>query len=832
MPSLYVEKGIDKGLTFPCNCDTPVIIGRGTSCTITLQDVSTSRNHFKIFKQDDQYYIEDMASRNGTRVNDENIQQPTLLQDGDLITAGETTLCWSVDQSRSTEPLVGTEINGYKIMKKLGRGGMGVVYLARQGFLEREVAFKIMMPKGTNAINNNELIQSFLQETRTYATFNHPNIIQIYDAGQWEEYFYFSMEYAPNGSLQDKISGCKSLPWEEALPYMLDTALGLEYAEKKQIVHCDIKPDNLLISDDNHIKIVDLGIACRMNQLKTDTKVYGTPHFVSPEQAKGLALDHRSDIYSFGATFYRILSGQTPFSGASSTELLWKHVNSTPEPIKELVPNLPDSIAKMIQKMMQKNLDERYKSNTDIIADIHKIMDRSKRHTTISKPSTLKSSPKVNSVSNVNKITMSMTRRELNARLKQKRDQQRKKNFIIFSIVLGILTILSILVMLIVKGIDLSFLNNTVAKKELSKEEKKTLEILKKRYEIIVEHHINNPENVDWLKKQYTMLLQESPDKEFSQQIKAQLQKLELSQEKEQSEQKHSKDEIEDNDTENSFSDYNEEDDDSPNYNTQKTEENTKKDIVKRDSDENNDSEDSEDEYDDSEQNEDSEDEYDDSEQNDILKDNQDVDEEDDLTQQEDNSSIDESMRNKYIQKWNQVKKQVDDYDAKTLYYNALREIRNFTDSCPQELERIFKDEVDKKRLFMVRKSKDVITNYCHKINNAVQFKQKRTINQYLDLLKLYHKEPELTKYVELKYSQLESALKRVGISVPVKKDISDSEVKTYYQKNIIDLYYKIQKEVKMSSAWQKMVLELSQNIKEFEKKYGNTKFFKDLQKQ
>ena len=802
MPFLYVEKGIDKGVTFPCNCDTPVIIGRGTSCTITLQDVSTSRNHFKIFKQDDQYYIEDMASRNGTRVNDENIQQATLLQNGDLITAGETTLCWSLDQSNSTEPLVGTEINGYKIMKKLGRGGMGIVYLARQGFLEREVAFKIMMPKGTNAVNNNQLIQSFLQETRTYATFNHPNIIQIYDAGQWEEYFYFSMEYAPNGSLQDKISGCKSLSWEEALPYMLDTALGLEYAEKKQIVHCDIKPDNLLLSDDNHIKIVDLGIACRMNQLKTDTKVYGTPHFVSPEQAQGLPLDHRSDIYSFGATFYRILSGQTPFSGASSTELLWKHVNSTPEPIKDLVPNLPDSIAKMIQKMMQKNLNERYKSNTDIIADIHKIMDRGKRYTSISKPSNLKSPSKVSSVSNVNKVTMSMTRRELNARLKQKRAQQNKKNFIIFSIVLTILTVLAIIVMFVIKNIDINFFSKPHMPKELSKEERETLEVLQQRYEIIVEHHRDNPENVDWLKKQYTMLLQQSPDKKFSRKIEAQLQKLELSQNNEVAQQ--------DDNITHSSSKNNEE------------EETTKKEIVEKES---------ESEEEEETEEEESEEEYD--QENDILKDDQHIEDEEDMNnQEEDNSSIDEAMRNKYIQEWNQVKKQVDVYDSKVQYYLALKEIRKFTDSCPQELERIFKDEVEKKRLFMVRKSKDVITSYCHKINNAVQFKQKKTINQYLDLLKLYHKEPELTQYVELKYSQLESALKRVGISVPVKKDISESEVKTYYQKNIIDLYYKIQKEVKMSATWQKMVLELSQNIKEFEKKYGNTKFFKDLQKQ
>jgi hypothetical protein len=163
-----------------------------------------------------------------------------------------------------------------------------------------------------------------------------------------------------------------------------------------------------------------------------------------------------------------------------------------------------------------------------------------------------------------------------------------------------------------------------------------------------------------------------------------------------------------------------------------------------------------------------------------------------------------------------------------------LRAIRTFADSCPKNLERLFKDELEKRKMIMLRKSRDVITNYCHKINTAIQFKQKKTIYQYLDRLQLYHKEPDLTKYVELKYSQLEPALKRVGIKVPVaiNQSDSDSEVKTYYQKNIVDLYYKIRKEVKMSSTWQNMVLELSQNIKEFEKKYSTTKFYKDLKKQ
>ncbi len=412
MPFLAIEKGPDKGqsIHFEENC----IVGRHPNSSLRLSDNAISRNHFKIYRQGLEYYIEDTESLNGTQLNTEFITKPTLLHDGDRIGIGETILLWEKEENKAQDPLISKELAGYLILEKLGKGGMGIVYKAKQLSLQRDVALKILTPK---ASEDQAFIKRFIEEARACANLNHPNIIQVYDVGQSDRYFYFSMEYAPGGSIQSLIAGGKSLSWEEALPFMLDTATGLEYAERKKIVHRDIKPDNLMLSEEKRVKIVDLGLAKRIDHESQgqgkEGCVLGTPHFIAPEQAKGLNVDQRTDIYSFGASFYRILSGKPPFQGNSIRAILLKQLNEKQVSLKSFLPSIPEELSDMIDTMMQKNPDLRYKSNTEIIEKLQKLSKKASIKT--KKQSLDKGKLKINKSKSTISIarTSSISRREI-----------------------------------------------------------------------------------------------------------------------------------------------------------------------------------------------------------------------------------------------------------------------------------------------------------------------------------------------------------------------------------------------------------------------------------
>ena len=369
MPVLLIEKGPDRGKSFRL-AGPELIIGRGNKNVAKLSETGISREHFRVYEKDDNFYIEDLQSLNGTQVNGQMITQALLLNDGDQITIGETCLTWlEKEQAVEKDPLLNQQVAGYHIIERLGRGGMGTVYRARQLSLQRDVAFKMLNPKLSQ---DNTFIKRFIEEARASATLNHQNILQVFDVGEDNGHYFFSMEYAAKGTIQKLIDGQKHLPIEQAVPYLIQTACGLEYAERKKIVHRDIKPDNLMLSEDNVVKIGDLGLAKRLNQRGVGVKeekeqIFGTPHFIAPEQAQGEPLDHRADIYACGGTFYRILSGRTPFQGENIRALVMKHIMEEPPSLKSVAPFVPDELCAIITKMMQKNPAKRYSSSTEII---------------------------------------------------------------------------------------------------------------------------------------------------------------------------------------------------------------------------------------------------------------------------------------------------------------------------------------------------------------------------------------------------------------------------------------------------------------------------------
>ncbi|MCK4908684.1 MAG: protein kinase [Planctomycetes bacterium] len=374
MPCLVIEKGPDKGKVLKLVGRDTILIGRETTAQIRLNDIMASRLHFKIDTRSNGHYMVDLGSMNGTLVNGKRVKEK-LLKIGDKIQVGETIISFLSDSERQKEGgLIGQTIGGCQVIERVGRGGMGTVYKAKQISLNRIVALKLLAPE---LVRDKTFINLFVKEARSAAQLNHTNIVQVYDIGKFKNWYYFLMEFVPGGSIQEMVSRKKKLPPETAIAMMIDAARGLEYAEKKGIVHRDIKPDNLMIGEDNRVKISDLGLAKNIHvEGSTPAEgegVFGTPHYIAPEQALNKAVDHRADIYSLGATFYRIVTGVTPYSGNSIREIIIKKTQEDPPPVKTVNESLPDELCAIIEKMIQRNPEKRYQKASELIAELKNI---------------------------------------------------------------------------------------------------------------------------------------------------------------------------------------------------------------------------------------------------------------------------------------------------------------------------------------------------------------------------------------------------------------------------------------------------------------------------
>jgi serine/threonine protein kinase len=374
VPILVVEKGSEKGATFTIEPGKAYVCGRDTASALALTDIMVSRRHFAIQESDRGFLIRDLKSRSGTFLNDERLQEPTLLRIGDKIQAGMTLLSFLSDGKEETpQGLVGKAVGGYKILDRIGRGGMGTVYKAIQLSLNREVALKVLSAR---LLKDEAFVDRFKYEARAAGQMNHPNIVQVYDVGTDAGLHFFSMEFMEGGSAQDVIGKDGRIPWEQALDMMIDAAKGLVFAERNDIVHRDIKPDNLMLTDDGSVKIGDLGLATRKAEggdPNARGPIFGTPHFISPEQAQGMEVGHAADRYSLGATFYRILAGRNPFQGEQVQDIIRQQIQDDPTPLRELAPEVPAAVAGVIHRLMKKNPDERYASAAELVEELEAI---------------------------------------------------------------------------------------------------------------------------------------------------------------------------------------------------------------------------------------------------------------------------------------------------------------------------------------------------------------------------------------------------------------------------------------------------------------------------
>jgi serine/threonine protein kinase/predicted Zn-dependent protease len=261
-----------------------------------------------------------------------------------------------------------TIVGRYKIIEKLGEGGMGVVYKAKDIRLDRSVALKFLPPELTS---DEEAKQRFIQEAKAAAALNHPHICTIYEIDEADEQTFISMEYIQGQSLKDKL-GSGPLDIDEAREIALQVAAGLDKGHKKGIVHRDIKPANIMINDEGQAKITDFGLA-KLSwglDLTKPATIMGTVAYMSPEQARGEEVDHRTDIWSLGAMLYEMLSSERPFQKAQEQALIYSILNDSPTPLSLFRSDIPVHIEQVIEKALAKKMKERYQHIGELIGDL------------------------------------------------------------------------------------------------------------------------------------------------------------------------------------------------------------------------------------------------------------------------------------------------------------------------------------------------------------------------------------------------------------------------------------------------------------------------------
>ncbi|OFZ66716.1 MAG: serine/threonine protein kinase [Betaproteobacteria bacterium RBG_16_56_24] len=281
------------------------------------------------------------------------------------------------------------QLGRYEIQGEIGQGAMGVVYKAKDPLIDRVVAIKTIN-LGLALDEKEEYEGRFYQEAKAAGRLSHPNIVTIYDVGKSGDVAYIAMEFLQGQELRDIMNKGGLLPVDQVLDIAAQVAQGLAYAHEHDIVHRDVKPSNIMVSSDGHVKITDFGIA-RMasSAVRTQTgTVLGSPKYMSPEQVLGKAIDQRSDIFSLGVMLYEMLTGQAPFAGENVNAIMYQTLNTVPVPPNTLNPEVPEMANFIIAKALTKELEDRYQNARDFAADLRacrNIMPRSGQQNDVKK---------------------------------------------------------------------------------------------------------------------------------------------------------------------------------------------------------------------------------------------------------------------------------------------------------------------------------------------------------------------------------------------------------------------------------------------------------------
>jgi len=253
----------------------------------------------------------------------------------------------------------------YVFEKELGRGAMGIVYRARDTALDRDVAYKTV----ANAIKENPAaLKYFLSEAKSLAALNHVNIVTVFDVGQEADNYFITMEFVDGRSLAEFIREKGRLSTKNVVVIASKIAAGLEYAHSKSVIHRDVKPSNIMISNEGEVKIMDFGLAKIMNEAVQDkTIVRGTPLYMSPEQVEGVGVDSRSDVYSFGVTMFEMATGTLPFTKG---DIAYHHLHTPPPSPVRYNPSIPEALERIVLKCLEKKKEDRYESASEVKRDL------------------------------------------------------------------------------------------------------------------------------------------------------------------------------------------------------------------------------------------------------------------------------------------------------------------------------------------------------------------------------------------------------------------------------------------------------------------------------
>jgi eukaryotic-like serine/threonine-protein kinase len=259
----------------------------------------------------------------------------------------------------------------YRVLGRLGVGGMATVYLAEDSSLGRKVALKVMAERYAE---DGEFVERFRREAQAAARLNHPNIIAVYDRGEADGRPYIAMEYLQGRTLKQVIQKEGPLSPERAIAVTMQVLAGLRYAHEHGVVHRDVKPHNVLVGDDGRIKVTDFGIAHAGDPQMTEVgSIVGTAQYLSPEQARGRSVGPQTDIYSLGVVLYEMLAGRVPFEGDSSVAIAMQHVSDEPPPLRSLAPLVPESLGMVVGHAMLKDPSQRYASADEFAADLDRV---------------------------------------------------------------------------------------------------------------------------------------------------------------------------------------------------------------------------------------------------------------------------------------------------------------------------------------------------------------------------------------------------------------------------------------------------------------------------
>jgi serine/threonine protein kinase len=296
-----------------------------------------------------------------------------LLERRFLTTSQAERVKLSIRESRDST----NQIPGYKVLGKLGSGAMAVVYKAKQLSLDRIVAVKVLPKK---FVQKSDYVERFYKEGRLAARLNHNNIVQAIDVGEVGGLYYFVMEYVEGKTLYDDLSKGKVFSEKEALDIILQVAKALAHAHAQGLIHRDVKPKNIMINKEGTVKLADMGLAREASDIKAakheQGKTFGTPYYIAPEQIRGdIDIDGRADIYSLGGTLYHMVSGKVPFEATSPSDVMKKHLHEPLIPPDHINTALSAGISELIEVMMAKNRNDRYKTMEEALADLQAVRD-------------------------------------------------------------------------------------------------------------------------------------------------------------------------------------------------------------------------------------------------------------------------------------------------------------------------------------------------------------------------------------------------------------------------------------------------------------------------